>query len=130
MSDANQLPALSEAQLEIMNLFWDASPRSVAEAWEILGGRRGVARNTVHTLITRLEEKGWLRRVGVESPIQYEPTVSRDENQAATVRRMVATVFDGSPEGLVLALLNDHSLTEAEAQRIHAMIAAARGKQP
>jgi predicted transcriptional regulator len=58
MAHDPELPALSEAQLEIMNVIWDREACSVADVWKILHERRGVSRNTVHTLIARLEEKG------------------------------------------------------------------------
>ena len=64
MEHTDQPPPLSEAQLEIMNLVWSHGPMTVGEMWQILSSRRGVARNTVQTLVTRLEEKGWLAHSG------------------------------------------------------------------
>ncbi|MHC5540329.1 BlaI/MecI/CopY family transcriptional regulator, partial [Singulisphaera rosea] len=61
MSGVEPLPPLSEAQLELMNIVWDHGEVTVAEAWKALTARRKVARNTVLTTLTRLEERGWLR---------------------------------------------------------------------
>ena len=63
MSRSTQ-PPLSEAQLEIMNVVWDRGEATVAEVWKALAARRKVARNTVQTMIARLEERGWLKRRG------------------------------------------------------------------
>jgi hypothetical protein len=38
-------------------------------------------------------------------------------------------VFDGSPEGLVLTLLNGGTLSKSEAERIRQLITKARGKK-
>ena len=57
-----RLPALSEAQLEIMDVVWEGGEVTVTDVWNVLAGRRQVARNTVLTLMDRLEKKGWLKR--------------------------------------------------------------------
>ncbi len=44
-------------------------------------------------------------------------------------RRLVETVFDGSTEGLLLALLEEQSLSREEAARIRKLIDQATGRQ-
>ena len=51
---------LSEAQMEIMTLVWEHGELAVSEVWAILARRRALARNTVQTLLVRMEEKGWI----------------------------------------------------------------------
>lgn len=123
-TNRSELRPLSEAQLEIMNIVWDRGECSVADVWKVLSERRGVSRNTVQTLIARLEEKGWLtHRVG-EPAFLYRAAVSRDQSQQRTIRKLVQTVFGGSAEGLVLALLNSGSVSDSEADRIRQLIAS------
>ena len=52
---------LSKAQTEIMEIIWEQEEVTVSEVWETLSQRRPVARNTVQTMMVRLEEKGWLK---------------------------------------------------------------------
>ena len=59
-ADPNELPSLSPGQLEIMDVVWRHGEATVAEVWKALSARRQVARNTVLTMLARLEEKGWL----------------------------------------------------------------------
>jgi len=130
MTSHEDLPTLSEVQLELMNVIWELGECSVADVWKVLNDRRGVARNTVHTLIVRLEEKGWLqRRDDDDEGIRYSPTVSQQSTQQRCVRQLIDTVFDGSPEGLVLTLLNDGTVSKDEANRIRKLIAKARGRK-
>ena len=129
MSDASELPALSETQWEIMNVIWEREECSVADVWKLLNERRGISRNTVHTQIVRLEEKGWLTHSTGDGGFLYSPTVSREESQQSSVKRLIETVFDGSPEGLVLTLLNGGTLSKSEAERIRQLITKARGKK-
>ena len=130
MSDAGELPPLSETQWEIMNVIWERSECSVADVWKLLNERRGVSRNTVQTQIVRLEEKGWLTHSEGDGGFRYTPTVSREESQQSSVQRLIETVFDGSPEGLVLTLLNGGTLSKSEAERIRQLITNARRKKP
>jgi predicted transcriptional regulator len=123
------LPALSEAQLEIMNVVWEQNECSVADVWKLLHERRGVSRNTVHTLVVRLEEKGWLTHRDAGGGFLYRATVSRAATQQRSLQKMVETVFNGSAEGLVLALLNNPTVSKAEAARIRKLIDGARRRK-
>lgn len=125
-----QLPAepLSDAQLEIMNLIWDAGEVTVAGVWQTLARRRGVARNTVQTMLVRLEEKGWLKHREEGGAFVYAAAVPRERVQQRSVERMLDTVFRGSAEGLVLTLLQSRGLTKDEAGRIREMIRRAEGQ--
>lgn len=129
MSGVGDLPALSETQWEIMNTFWDREECSVADVWKRLTEKRGISRNTVHTQIVRLEEKGWLKHREGESGFLYSPTVSREESQKSSVQRLIETVFEGSSEGLVLTLLNGGTLSKNEADRIRQLISTAQRKK-
>jgi predicted transcriptional regulator len=116
------IPALSDAQLEIMNVVWDQQECPVSDVWKLLHERRGVSRNTVHTLMVRLEEKGWLSHREVNGAFLYRAAVSREVTQQRSVENLVETIFNGSAEGLVLALLGGGSLTKSEASRIRQLI--------
>ncbi len=129
MPKSQGLPALSDAQLEVMDVVWTAGECSVSDVWKVLHERRGIARNTVHTLVVRLEEKGWLTHRETNAGFVYRSTTSRVESQQRTLKKIVETVFNGSAEGLVLALLNGGNLSKAEAARIQQLIAGAKGKK-
>ena len=121
--------ALSDAQLQIMNVVWDRGEVSVSEIWETLGARRPLARNTVQTMVTRLEEKGWIRHRTLGKTYLYAAVVSREKTLGSMVERLVDAAFEGSAEGLVLALLQGRGLSEEEAKRIRAMIGEAEKKR-
>lgn len=126
MAKQKELPPLSEAQVEIMNIVWDHKSCSVADVWKILNQRRGVSRNTVHTLMVRLEEKKWLKRRVRGNSVTFSATASQKKTQQQSVRRLIDTVFDGSAEGLILALLNGRTVSNAESARIRELIAQAK----
>ena len=129
MPKDHKLPALSEAQLEIMNVIWEHGECSVATVWKALHERRGISRNTVHTLVVRLEDKGWLSHEQASGGFLYRATVSREMSQRQSVEKMIQTVFNGSAEGLVLALLGGGTLSKSEADRIRQLISNAKARK-
>jgi len=122
MSAKPKLPPLSEVQAEIMNVVWDADEVTVTTVWQALSKRRPLARNTVQTLMSRLEEKGWLRHRADGNAFLYSAAVARSRARRQLVRRLVDTVFAGSAEGLVQALLDGRGISAEEAARIRVLI--------
>jgi BlaI family transcriptional regulator, penicillinase repressor len=117
-----ELPSLSEAQLEIINIVWDRGKATVGEIWKALAERRSLSRNTVSTMVTRLEEKGWLRHRVVGGTFLYSATHPREKVLPRMVHRLVDAAFQGSAEGLVLTLLEGGRLSGEEIERIKAML--------
>ena len=129
---ADDAPGLSDAQMELMNLVWDAGDEgaTVMGVWKALAARRPLARNTVQTMFVRLEEKGWLRHVEEGPGFRYFARRPRDSTLRRLVSRLVETAFAGSADGLVTALLQGRGVSKDEAERIRALIdAAERGQK-
>jgi predicted transcriptional regulator len=126
----SELPPLSEAQLEIMNLVWERGEVTVGEVWKTLAARRQVARNTVQTLLFRLKEKGWLRSRTDGHAHRFRAAVPREVTVRTMAQRLVDLAFGGSTEGLLAALLGRRSVSPEEAERIRALIDQAEKKQP
>jgi predicted transcriptional regulator len=120
-------PPPSDAQLEVLNVLWDLGEATVGQVWQVFSSRRPVARNTVLTLMTRLEEKGWLHRRAEGNALRYRAAIPRQTALRQLARRLVDTAFQGSTAGLVMSLLEE-DLSAGEAERIRAMLDKARGK--
>ena len=121
------LPALSDGQLALMNAIWDEGEATVADVWKRLSNSRPLARNTVQTVMTRLEDKGWLRHRTVGKAFLYSATAPRSRTLRRMVRSLVDTAFRGSTEDLVATLLKGQRLSSEEALRIRRMIERAKG---
>lgn len=125
----NDLPALSEAQMEIMSVVWDQQPCTVADVRQTLEkSQRVLSRNTVHTMMSRLVDKGWLTISQEAGPFEYRATIEREQVQQDCVQQLLQTVFDGSTEGLLVSLLQTKTLSKVEANRIRRMIREAEEK--
>jgi predicted transcriptional regulator len=126
----SELPPLSDAQLEIMNVVWEQGEATVADVWKSLSVHRRVARNTVQTLMKRLEDKGWLLCRTDEHAHHYRAAVAREATLRSMVRRLVDVAFGGSTEGLLAALIGRRGVSPAEAARIRALIDKAEKGPP
>src|SRR5579862_707153 len=116
------LPALSQAQREIMEIVWDRGEVSAVEVREILSTKRDLAKNTVRTLLDRMEEKGWLKHREVGRTYLYSAAQPREASIGQKVLEVVEHVCGGSPVELVTALLDYRGLSTAELKRIRSML--------
>lgn len=121
---------LTEAQREIMEVVWDNEEVTVTQVREELAQKREVARNTIQTMIVRLEERGWLKHREEGRTFWYSANRPRTASLGAKVAQMVDRLFSGSPEEMVTALMEYRGLSPDEADRIKEMIDAAETKTP
>jgi len=128
MAKADSSP-LTDAQREIMEIVWQRGEVTVSEVRAALAQRRELARNTVQTMIVRLEEKGWLKHREQGRTFVYSAKRPRTVSLGAKVAQMVDRLFAGSPEGMVTALIEYRGLSPNEADRIRAMIDDAEAAQ-
>jgi predicted transcriptional regulator len=116
------LPDLSPAQREIMAIVWDRGEVTATEVRRVLARSRNVARNTVRTLLERMEDKGWLKHRAEGRTFLYTAARPRHDTIGQKVREVVETVCGGSPETLVMALLDYRGLRPDELKRIRQLL--------
>ena len=116
------LPELSPAQREIMEIVWERGEVTANEVRRVLSRTRIVARNTVRTLLERMEDKGWLVHRAEGRTFLYTAARPRQDAVGQKVREIVETVCGGSPETLVAALLDYRGLRPGELKRIRQLL--------
>lgn len=121
---------LSPAQQEIMGIIWEKGEVAAVEVRRLLADGRELARETVRTMLERMEEKGWLKHRVVGRTFFYSASVPREATAGQKVIEVLDTVCGGSPERLMTALLDYRGLSAEEAARIETMIKRARDKKP
>jgi BlaI family penicillinase repressor len=116
------LPSLSQAQREIMEIVWDRGEVSAIEVREILSPKRDLAKNTVRTLLDRMEDKGWLTHREDGRTYLYAAAQPREASIGQKVLEVVEHICGGSPETLVAALLDYRGLRPDELKRIRQLL--------
>ena len=95
-----------------MKVVWDRGRVTVRDVYETLLERRRIAYTTVMTMMTILEQKGYLKRTpGADRAYIYEPAKSRKTVMRAMVNDFVERVFGGSASPLMLHLIEDRHLS-------------------
>lgn len=128
LSSKPELPTLTDAQLEIMQIIWSQEETTVTDVWQELLKEREVARNTVLTVMDRLEKRGWLSKKSIGKTHHYSAAVNQKKTLMQVVRKMVDTAFSGAADEMIVALLDGRGVSDAEAARIRELIKDKRQK--
>jgi predicted transcriptional regulator len=117
-------PHLTEAELRLMDVVWDKSSATVAEVAEALPKSLGLAYNTVLTTLRILEEKGYLRHTTAKEgrAFIYSARISREQASRSAVHHLLRRFFGDSAEALVLNLIEDERLSDAELKRVRELL--------
>jgi predicted transcriptional regulator len=103
-----------------MEILWTRGPATVSEVAEGLPKSLDLAYNTVLTTLRILEEKKYVRHTKPKDTkaFVYKPVVTREQASRSALRTLLRRFFANSPEALVLNLIEDEKLSEAERERI------------
>lgn len=71
--------SLSPLDQEIMNIVWNSGTCSVRAVLEQIRQEKELAYTTIATILTRLHDKGLLKRSEKNSIVYYSPKISRAE---------------------------------------------------
>lgn len=114
---------LGTAELEVLRAVWDDQPATVRQVLNRLHDRgRNVAYTTVQTVLTRLEQKGFVRSDKSGLAYVYRATVSRERLSKSRLRDLVDELYDGAAGALVLQLVRSERLTRDEIAELQKLI--------
>jgi predicted transcriptional regulator len=124
-------PPLTEAELRLMQIVWQKGQATVAQVAAALPQELNLAYNTVLTTMRILETKGYLRHAKSKDAraFVYRPVVGRVEATRRAVGQLLQRFFCGSPEALVLNLLEDETLDAAELRKIRKLLRQEEGER-
>ena len=117
---------LGTRELDVMTTLWRLGSGTVTEVQEALDAR--LAYTTVLTILRNLDAKGYLRREAEGRAHRYFPKVKQKAAQKRALRRLVDTIFLGSPEALLTQLVADHDLSAEDLQRLARTLSAGEGE--
>ena len=113
---------LTPLELQLMQVLWEQGPKTVQEVQQALGSKRKLAYTTVQTMLNLLYRKRKVKRVLQNRAYVYNPIVSREEAARHAVDDMVDRMFGGSPENLVMSMVESDRLTTDDLRRLQRLI--------
>ena len=117
-----KLKSMSPTETEILRLVWELNEATVQQIREQLPSEKKLAYNTVQTLLSRLEQKGYLKhRIEGRSHV-YIPSIKQQEVIKTTVGDFLSRLFGGDPKPLVQFLAEDGKIDEQDIKRLRELI--------
>ena len=114
-------PNLTDSELRLMEVIWQKGSATVAEVADGLPKSLNLAYNTTLRI---LERKGYLRHTTAKDSraFIYTPLVSREQASRTAVGLLLGRFFGGSAKALVLNLIEDERLNDAELKRVRELL--------
>ena len=124
------LPAVTEAELAVLELLWIESPRTARQLTERLyppGSPSDVA--TIQKLLQRLEQKQLVHRDRSERTHAFAAVVSREDYAGGRLAELAEKLSDGSLAPLLLHLVSSRRLSPRELAELRRVLDAAPKKR-
>ena len=126
MSKTPHPQALTKRERQIMDVLYRLGRATAAEIMAEVPGAPG--NSTIRTQLRVLERKGHVKHEEIGLRYVYTPTVPRHEVRQSALRHLVDTLFEGSTQKVVAALLGSEGtkVSQEELDRIADLVDKAR----
>ena len=111
-------PKISEAEWEVMRVFWRSSPRTANDVVEALSRQTHWQRETIRTLINRLVQKKALGFKKNGRQYDYYPLVGEADCIKAETRSLLRRFGGGPIEPMLAAFVEERQLTPEQIERL------------
>ena len=81
--------------------------------------------SAVRAMLGKLEKKGYVTHEEVDRAFRYKP-IARETARRSAVRHLIDTLFAGSTEKAVAAILKEETLGDEDLDRLEKLVAEAR----
>ena len=120
---------LSDSEWKLMNHLWDHPPMTITELTAELSSDTGWSKNTVITMLSRLEAKHAVYHEEGSRAKQYYPAIPRQDTAIEETKNFLGKVFGGKLGLMMHAMVESQALTEADIAELAAILEKAGGEQ-
>jgi BlaI family penicillinase repressor len=114
--------AVSQAESEILRLVWQQREATVQEIVEVLPAKRKIAYATVHTMLRRLEKKGYLKHFARGKANVYYPAIKRERVLKRSVSDFLDRLFGGDPVSLMQFLAEHGKISSEDIETLRRLV--------
>ena len=119
---------LSNSEWKLMRRLWDRAPSTITELTAALREETGWSKNTVITMLSRLEAKGAVRHEEGERAKRYFPVMDRRDAARAETESFLGKVYGGSLGLMMSAMVESRRLSESDIAELSAILDKAGGE--
>jgi BlaI family penicillinase repressor len=113
---------LTDLQLAILRVLWDRGSATAAEITDALRETRGLAPQTIATILSRLERRGIVSHQTRQRQYVYSAMLSEPEVRRTMLSELTDRVFEGDVAALVSQLLSAREISPGDLARVKALI--------
>ena len=117
-----KLSSLTDLEIDIMNVVWRLKRATVRQIVDSLHDQRPLAYTTVQTVLSILTQKGVVRHTREGRAFVYTAIVKPEGVRQEVIKAVVDKLFAGSPQSLVLHLIESDALTAEEADSLRKLL--------
>ncbi len=118
---------LTPLELKIMQVLWRVGPSKVTDVQAAL--QVELAYTTVQTMLNILLRKGQVKRTQEGRAFRYRPVVSRAGATGGAVEDLVRRMFGGSPEALLMTMVDARQIDAKALQALAKKVAEAERRE-
>ena len=115
--------ALSNLEHQLMEILWKAGPRTAEQIREALAPKHALKDSTVRTILTRLEDKGYIRHKVPGRAFVYSVVEKPRSVAVQAVRQILDRFCGGSLEQLLVGLVENEVVDRTELEELARKVA-------
>ena len=112
---------VTEAEWNVLEILWSGERFSLKEVADPLQQSNGWSKNTVHTYLTRMEQKG-LVSIDKTERKPYAAAVTREQCARRERDELLTKVYGGRTGDLVAAFLKEQKISQSEVERLRKLL--------
>jgi BlaI family penicillinase repressor len=125
----NKLPAISEAEYEVMKIVWKYAPISTNEVVERLLRISNWTPQTIQTLLSRLAKKGALNYSKNSRVFIYTPLVKEEQYLEQEKNMFLEKYYGGKLNSMLMNFLDTDKLSKNDIMELKTLLDERLGKR-
>ena len=117
-----KLPQISEAEYEIMKILWEEYPLSTNEICERAQKNHSWNQKTIHTLLSRLNNKQVISYEKRGRMYYYFPVISQNNYLEQENHHFLDRFYNGKAAPMLSALLSNEKISDSDLKEMYDMI--------
>lgn len=118
---------LSESEWKILSALWEKEPQTIMQLTDTLRDSTGWSKNTVITLLKRMEDKQAVEYVQSGNAKNYYSVVKRKDVALEETQGLLKRIYNGSIGMMVNSLIKEKALTKEEISELYDILKSAEG---
>lgn len=120
---------LSDSEWKLMKKLWQQAPRTITELTAAFKEDTGWTKNTIITMLSRLEQKGAVRYEEGTRAKRYYPCLKQEDASRQETENFLDKVYGGSLGLMMSAMVESRALTEEDIAELSEILRKAGEKK-